>query len=66
MYAYGIGLGGSYGHEFDTITVPELVHFDGILIKDGVKGGSGGALYRRWQACSDLDENIDLLRLLGH
>ena len=27
----------------------ELVHFDGILVKDGVMGGCNGALHRRWQ-----------------
>ena len=28
LYAAQIGLGGSYGHEFKSISIPELVHFD--------------------------------------
>ena len=41
-YAFSIGLGGSYGHEFKIITLPELVRWDGVLVRDGVRGGSGG------------------------
>ncbi|KAG7337431.1 hypothetical protein IV203_034509 [Nitzschia inconspicua] len=52
-YAHHIGLGGSYGHRFKEVMIPELVHFDGILIRDGVLGGStDGAIYRRWQTKS--------------
>ena len=29
--------------------VPELVHFDLVLIRDGVHGGSNGALHCRWK-----------------
>ena len=57
-YALQIGLGGSYGHEFKNVLINELVNFDGILVKDGVKGGSDGAIYRRWQASEDMDDNI--------
>ena len=46
-YALQLGLGGSYGHKFDNVLVHELVNFDGILVKDGVKGGSDSAIYRR-------------------
>ncbi|KAG7373374.1 hypothetical protein IV203_034098 [Nitzschia inconspicua] len=52
-YAHDIGLGGSYGHRFKEVMIPELVHFDGILIRDGLLGGStDGAIYRRWQTKS--------------
>lgn len=48
-YAFEMGLGGSYGHRFKEIMIPELVRFDGVLIRDGVLNGStDGALYRRW------------------
>ena len=57
-YALQIGLGGSYGHKFKNVLINELVNFDGILVKDGVKGGSDGAIYRRWQNCEDMDDNI--------
>ncbi|KAG7366540.1 hypothetical protein IV203_029210 [Nitzschia inconspicua] len=36
-YAHDIGLGGSYGHHFKEVMIPQLVHFDGILIRDGLK-----------------------------
>ena len=49
LYACSIGLlGGQYSHAFKAIRVQELVHFDGVLIRDGALGGSNGALYRRW------------------
>ena len=48
-YAMSIGLGGSYGHNFNSILIPELVHFDFVAIHDGVRGGSDGAIWRRWK-----------------
>ena len=27
---------------------PELVYFDGVLVRDDVLGGSNGSLYQRW------------------
>ena len=50
------GMGASYGHTWTQVTAKELVVFDGILVRDGVLGGSQGALYRRWDkdsACYD-------------
>jgi hypothetical protein len=55
LYAIHIGLGGSYGHKFKNIVLDELVHFDGVVIRDGVKGGSNGAIYRRWMDGADYD-----------
>ena len=57
-YAYSIGLGGSYGHRFKSVDLHELVHFDGVVVRDGVRGGSNGALYRRWMQGADQDELI--------
>ena len=57
-YALQLGLGGSYGHNFSNVMIQELVNFDAILVKDGVKGGSDGAIYRRWQNCEDMDQAI--------
>jgi hypothetical protein len=58
-YAFSIGMGGSYGHSFKLLKLAELVHFDGVVIRDGVRGGSNGALYRRWQNdCADYDDVI--------
>ena len=58
LYAYKIGLGGSYVHKFKPIDLHELVNFDGVVVKDGVRGGSVGALYWRWFDGSDYDETI--------
>lgn len=55
LYAIQIGLGGSYGHKFKNVTLDELVRFDGVVVRDGVKGGSNGAIYRRWMNGADYD-----------
>ena len=61
------GFGGSYGHNWKVATAAELVHFDGILIRDGVLGGSNGAIYRRFQKNSccysrEIDRVMSLTR----
>ena len=33
---------------FNSIKMPELVRFDGALVRGGVLGGSSGSLYQRW------------------
>ena len=49
LYACSIGLlGGQYSHAFKAIKVHELVHFDGVMVRDVALGGSNGALYRCW------------------
>ena len=58
MYSFQIGLGGTYGHKFKNIKVEELVHHDGCVVRDGVRGGSSGAIYRRWLMGSDFDDYI--------
>jgi hypothetical protein len=58
LYAIQIGLGGSYGHKFKNVTLDELVRFDGVVVQDGVKGGSNGAIYRRWVNGADYDSLI--------
>ena len=58
LYAYQIGLGGSYGHEFKNVSVKEILHHDGCIVRDGVRGGSSGAIYRRWQIGADYDDHI--------
>ena len=40
-------MGASYGHAFRPISIPELVGFDDVVVRDGVLGGSSGALYCR-------------------
>jgi hypothetical protein len=58
LYAIQIGLGGSYGHKFKNVVIDELVRFNGVVIRDGVKGGSNGAIHRRWMNGADYDSLI--------
>ena len=49
IYACAIGLlGGQYSHVYKPVKVQELIHFDGVVVRDSILGGSNGALYRRW------------------
>ena len=48
-YAVEIGLCSGYGHKFNLVDIPELVHHHGVLIQDGVLGGSDGAILRRFK-----------------
>ena len=58
LYACQIGLGGSYGHEFTNVSLAEILHHDGAIVRDGVRGGSSGAIYRRWQMGADYDDHV--------
>ena len=58
IYAMQLGLGGTYGHKYKNVTSKELLHFDGCVVRDGVRGGSGGALYRRWMTGTDYDDKM--------
>ena len=51
-------MGGSYEHKFKPVELRELVRFDGVVVKDGVRGGSVGAMYWWWADGSDYDEVI--------
>jgi hypothetical protein len=48
-YASTSGGYSSYDHETKLIYSKELVHFDMAVFRDGVLGGQGGAIYRRWK-----------------
>ena len=51
--------GGCYGHNFTFVTEPEMVHWDGVLIRDGARGGTGGSIHIRWiQDDPDFDHVI--------
>ena len=45
MYIFLMGLERSYGHNFQSAELPELVQFDGIIARYGVVGGSNGCLH---------------------
>ena len=49
IYAAELGLGMGYGHAFKAIQIYELVQWDGIIVQDGVRGGSKGAVIRRFK-----------------
>ena len=40
---------GTYGHKWKVAKASKIVHFDGIMIHDGVLGGSGGVIHQRYQ-----------------
>lgn len=47
---------GSYGEIIRAPSVPELVHFDRMIGRDGTIGGSDGDIYRRWDPESLYDK----------
>jgi len=48
LYAAEESIGGSYGHSFKEILIPDLVKYHGAVIRDGVLGASDGAIHRQW------------------
>ena len=51
------------------VSISELVHFDGVVVRDGVLGCSDGALYRRWKEnnssyCEFVNESMNMTRFL--
>ena len=46
IYRYEKNIGMSYGHKILEASMPEFVHFDGVVVRDGVLGGGDGAIYR--------------------
>ena len=48
LYKHQMGIGSTYGHSIPEIQMYEYVRFDGCIVRDGVRGGGDGALYRRW------------------
>ena len=60
LCAYQIGLGGSYVYEFKNVPVKEIFHHDKYVVRDNVRGGNSGDIYRHWQIGADYDNNIIL------
>ena len=54
---YDIGLGGSYGHPFENVTVRGIIIHDDCIVRDGIRG-SIGEIYRRWMDGGDCDDHI--------
>ena len=54
LYAVGeLQLGNGIGHRYVNTDGPELVRWDGVLTRDGVLGGSNGAILRRFDTRKD-------------
>jgi hypothetical protein len=67
IYNFMTGQGGTYGHKWNNVVAAELLHFFGILVRDGVLGGSHGALDQRWNPhspmyCHDIAQSMTLTR----
>jgi hypothetical protein len=61
------GQGGTCGNKWNNVVAADLVHFFGILVRDGVLGGSHGALYQRWNPqspmyCHDIAQSMTFTR----
>ncbi|CAJ1953548.1 unnamed protein product [Cylindrotheca closterium] len=58
-YAASLEYGGSYGQTIKPVLAAELLKFHGIMVRDGVHGGSRGAVYRLWDpTCSCYDKDV--------
>jgi len=52
LYAVGeLELGSGYGHNYEPTNPAEMLRGDGVLVTDGVHGGSKGAILRRFDNC---------------
>ena len=58
IYTYQIVFGGSYGHGFKPVKLPELFCHDVCIVRDSVWGGTSGTSYHRWQMSSGYDDGI--------
>ena len=38
--------------------IPEFFCHGGLILRDGVLGGTSGTIYRRWQMGADYDDDI--------
>ena len=60
LYKHQQKIGSTYGHFVAEASVLEFLRWDGILIRDGVRGGGDGSIYRRWmKGTSAFDEYCD-------
>ena len=58
IYTYKIVFGGSYGHGFKPVKLPEKTFRYGFIVRDSVRGGTSGTSYHRWQIGSGYDDGI--------
>jgi len=58
LYKYQSGAGSTYGHKVEELKLHECIRFDGCVVRDGVRGGGEGAIYRRWQTSNASSDPI--------
>jgi hypothetical protein len=58
MYTIESNYNSCYGHAFKKRQTEELLRFDCIVIRYGVKGGRKGAIYRHWKDGADFCEYV--------
>lgn len=49
MYAYWKGAGSGYGHDFSPVSIPEIIKWTGVPIRNGALDGRPSTLFHRWQ-----------------
>lgn len=67
MYAMWKGAGSGYGHDFTPVSIPELVHWAGVPLRNGALDGKPHTMYHRWKEHDPrydptIAENITLQR----
>lgn len=67
MYAMWKGAGSGYGHDFTPVSIPELVHWAGVPLRNGALDGKPATLFHRWKEHDPrydpiIAENIKLSR----
>ncbi len=67
MYAMWKGAGSSYGHVFTPVSIPELVHWAGVPLRNGALDGQPATLFHHWKEHDPrynpiIAENINLSR----
>eukprot|EP00957_Ditylum_brightwellii_P054593 4136687-Ditylum_brightwellii.AAC.1 len=65
IYAAQLGLGGAYLKKFKHIKIEELMQWDGIILHDGVRGGSNGVIHRWWQE-EGSDHDVHINEAMSH
>ena len=59
VYGYdSLVVGPSFGHTVREVSIPELVCFDGICMRNGVKTGGDPNIHRMWQPEGNFCEHV--------
>ena len=64
IYVAQLGLSGACSKKFDNAMIDKLVKWDSINIRYGVRGGSDGEIYQRWDMDSIYYNNIIIESML--